>query len=179
MGKHYFMRKPPGLKIVDTLEKYPGVEFKSAGRQVVCAGSIHPNGNSYKWIKAPTSIAALPMAPKNLLKLIERPERESVSGGGQYSQAQLAKALDALDPTEFRDHSDWLRLMMAAHHASGGDARSEFVEWSASDPNYADEADNIGRRWDSLHAERNDGVTYRTLNKISWRSWRQQLDGCE
>ena len=56
--------------------------------------------------------------------------------------------------------------MMAVHHASAGDARQEFVEWSTSDENYDAEADSIGRRWDSLHAGRNDGVTYRTLNKI-------------
>ena len=38
--------------------------------------------------------------PTNLLKAITRPERSAVSGGGQYSQEQIAKALAKLDATE-------------------------------------------------------------------------------
>jgi len=46
-----------------------------------------------------------------------------------------------------------------------GDARQEWVDWSISDPAFADQADHIGRRWDSLHAEKSDGpmVGYGTL----------------
>lgn len=167
-GFHCYLAKPSDVLILDTLEAYKGVEFKSAGRQVVAAGSIHPNGKPYFWSKAHPSIgkAGLKKIPTNLLNMINRPQRSAISGGGQYSQEQIAKALNALDPTEFRDHTAWLRLMMACHHASAGEARQEFVEWSASDPHYTDQADIVGRRWDSLHAERNDGITYRTLNKI-------------
>src|SRR6185312_9028066 len=49
-GSHYYMTKPAGLAIVDTLDGFPGVEFKSRGRQVVAAGSIHPDtGKFYAW----------------------------------------------------------------------------------------------------------------------------------
>lgn len=165
-GFHYYMSKPEHLLIVDTLEDYPGVEFKSKGRQVVASGSIHPEtGDFYAWQKPLDG--ELPPAPRKLLNFIKRPERKSeVTGGGQYSQEAIARALEALDVTDFRDHDKWLRLMMAVHHASNGDARHEWIEWCTQDPNYADQSEIIGRRWDSLHKDKNDGVTYRTLNKI-------------
>jgi hypothetical protein len=41
-GFHYYLSKPADVAVVDTLEAYSGVEFKSKCRQVVAAGSIHP-----------------------------------------------------------------------------------------------------------------------------------------
>src|SRR5581483_5529145 len=165
-GLHVLMAKPAGLQIVDTLEACAGVEFKSKGRQVVAAGSIHPDTlKPYKWIEEPTF--GLPDAPQALLDHIKRPERSTeVKGGGQYTQEKIARALEALNPTDFRDHNEWLTLMMACHHASNGDARPEFIEWSTQDQQYANDADVIGRRWDSLHTDKPGGITYRTLNKI-------------
>lgn len=167
-GSHYYMRKPVDVSVLDTLETYAGVEFKSKGRQVVAAGSVHPDtGKRYRWHKDSPPLADAPAAPKRLLKAIKRPERPaSASEGGEYTQEQIAKALAALDVLKFKQHDEWLKLMMACHHASNGDARDEFVEWSTGDPDYADDADLIGRRWDSLHAQRVDGVTARTLARI-------------
>ena len=134
---------------------------------MVAAGSRHPDGGYYRWSEDHPSLADWPAKiPTVLLKAITRPAREAVEGGGQMDQTRVAAALAQLDVTKFRDHDKWLQLMMAVHHASAGDARQEFVEWSTSDSNYDAEADAIGHRWDSLHAGRNDGVTYRTLNKI-------------
>lgn len=164
-GSHYYMSKPADVPVLDTLKDFPGVEFKSKGRQVVSAGSIHPDTKRlYVWDEAHPSLDELPPAPSKLLKFIRRPQRAAISGGGQYTQEQIAKMLDALDPSDFREQSAWLKLMMAVHHASDGDARPEFIEWSVSDPNYSDDAEVIGRRWDSLHREKNDGVTYKSLN---------------
>ncbi len=168
-GFHCYMQKPADMLIRDTLESddYDGVEFKSRGRQVVAAGSIHPNGTPYRWSDDHPSIEdGLKKAPKALLRAIERPVREGVSGGGQYSQEQIAEALSKLDVTAFDSNDKWFTLMQACHHASGGDARNEWIDWSTGDSNYAADAYLIGKRWDSLHADRNDGVTYKTLNKI-------------
>jgi hypothetical protein len=121
----------------------------------------------YIWDGFAPSLNNLPPVPPKLLNIIKRPERHSaVTGGGQYTQEQIARALSKLDPTDFREHDGWLRLMMAVHHASNGDARHEFIEWSVTDPHYSDDAEVIGRRWDSLHQNKMDGITYRTLNKI-------------
>src|SRR5690606_11344114 len=74
--------------------------------------------------------------------------------------------LEVLPPDDFRDHEKWLQLMMACHHASGGEARQEFIDWSTLDPEYESDAWIIGRRWDSLHVTgRMGAVTFRTLNK--------------
>jgi hypothetical protein len=167
-GRHLYMSKPAELLTMDTLEGFPGVEFKSKGRQVVAAGSVHPDTlEHYRWDDdAPSIEDGLPPAPANLLKIIERPARAAtIKGGGQLSQEQVAEWLSKLEPENFRDHAKWLRCMMAAHHGSNGDARHEFIEWSTRDPSYADDAEIIGRRWDSLHMNRDGGevVTYRTL----------------
>lgn len=167
-GDHYYMSKPADVPVVDTLEGYAGVEFKSKGRQVVAAGSLHPDtGDYYEWAEGAPSVEELPKIPRALLNLIKRPARDSVTtGGGQYTQEQIAKALDSLDVTEFNSNDPWFKLMCACHHASNGDARSEWIEWSTSDPAFGDDAEMIGRRWDSLHKDKPEGITFRTLNKI-------------
>jgi hypothetical protein len=168
-GFHVYMAKPADVLVRDTLEaaEYKGVEFKSAGRQVVAAGSIHPNGNPYRWsAEHPGIKAPLLMVPKRLLKLITRPEHSGVTGGGQYTPEQIAKALARLDVGDFDSNDKWFPLMQACHHASAGDARQEWIDWSTSDERYQQEAYAIGKRWDSLHSDRDDGVTYRTLNMI-------------
>jgi hypothetical protein len=169
-GEHLYMKKPPGLLIADTLPDFPGVEFKSKGRQVVAAGSIHPDTLAfYEWSPLSAEIEdGLPDAPQALLNVIARPARDvMIKGGGQWDQETAARALACLDPEDFRDEAEWRRIMMGIHHATNGDARHEFVEWSTSDPQYADDAEIIGRRWDSLHTERPDGdvITYGTVLK--------------
>ena len=85
---------------------------------------------------------------------------------GEYSPEQVEALLAGLEPEDYRDHAKWFELMMACHHASGGEAREEFIAWSTSDPDYADHALNIGRRWDSLHADdKGKRVTVKTLFK--------------
>lgn len=166
-GRHLYMAKPPILQVIDTLEGYPGVEFKASGRQVLAAGCIHPDtGRPYTFLKGHPPINILKPAPKALLRLIKRkPRPAGITEGGHIKSYRLAAALAGLDPERFRDHEAWLQLMMACHHATGGAALQEFIDWSTLDSDYSDMADDIGRRWDSLHAERNDGVTVASLNR--------------
>jgi hypothetical protein len=176
-GSHFYLTLPEGVRVVDTLAheddkpgeppRYRGVEFKSRGRQVVAAGSVHPNGNPYFWdsIDHPP-LADAPEAPAVLVDAIRRPEASEKVGGGQATPEQIARALEGLDVTDFREESKWRALMMACHHASNGDARSEFIERSTQDPNYSNDADIIGRRWDSLHRKKAGGITFKTLNKF-------------
>lgn len=164
-GKHVYMKMVKGTLVLNSLESYPGVEFKAAGRQVVAPGSVHPDTHkAYRLVSG--SFADVPAAPEALVEAIQRPIWTSVDGGGDYSPEWLSRSLELLDPADFSDHGSWLELMMACHHATAGDARDEFVEWSTSDPNYSDHDDNIGRRWDSLHTQTGGGqVTVRTLFK--------------
>jgi len=166
-GRHLYARLPAGVRVVDTIDQFKSIEFKSAGRQVVAAGSRHPNGKLYAWAQGHPALADAPEAPAALLEAIRRPEPAGeATGGGQYDQEQLARALAKLNPEAFQDHDKWLPLMMACHHATAGDGRSEFIEWSTSDPKYAGDSEVIGRRWDSLHGEKAGAITVRTLNAI-------------
>jgi hypothetical protein len=70
---------------------------------------------------------------------------------GQHEDALAA--LLKIDPLDYRDHDNWLRVMMAAHAA--GIASDDFIRWSTSDPNYSDDAEIISRRWESLTVEGN------------------------
>lgn len=154
-GKHIYMRKPEDAVLRDTLAAYQGIEFKSIGRQVVAAGSVHPSAEQpYVWDDDPLAVPLrdAPMAPAGLIELARRPERAATVEAGDRTPEELAAMLEGLDPTQFKDHSAWLELMMACHHATAGEGRDEWIEWSTSDPQYAADAWIIGRRWDSLHA---------------------------
>lgn len=168
-GKHIYMRKPDDVEVVNGLLAYPGVEFKSFGRQVVAAGSLHPEaGMPYLWdddlLAVP--LRSCPHAPTNLIEALRRPETSATAEPGEYTGDDLAKMLTGLNVTDYSEHDRWLELMMACHHATGGDGREEFIGWSVGDPAYRDHAEVIGRRWDGLKA--NIGrrqVTVRTLIK--------------
>lgn len=167
-GQHYYLSKPPGEWIVGGLSEFPGIEFKTAGRQVVAPGSVHPDtGRTYEWAANAEDLWCAPEAPPALLHALRRPAVSEASDGGEHSAEEVARMLGALDPGDFRDHSAWLQLMQACHHASGGDARDEFVSWSTGDPEYADHDEIVGRRWDSLRADgKGERVTHRTLYKL-------------
>lgn len=103
-GHHYWFRKPADAQVLDSLENYPGVEFKSIGRQVVAPGSIHPNGKPYRWDDLAPFPEEAPQLPEVLLRLIRRPTRahgEAV-GFGELTPEMLAETLEQLDPEDFR-----------------------------------------------------------------------------
>ena len=165
-GFHFYMLKPKSLHIRGTLEDYPGVEFKSKGTQVVSAGSKHPSGEYYEWDPfCDIAFKDRKMAPKSLLKLLERPEVEQK---GQYeviTPKQLEKLLEQLDITEFDSNDTWFPLLCASHHATNGTGIEEFIEWCVGDPKYQDDDQTIRSRWDSLGGKKLN-YTINTLYKI-------------
>lgn len=170
-GHHYYFRKPADVQLLDSLETYPGVEFKSHGRQVVAPGSVHPNGRRYEWDDLAPFPEEAPRVPDTLLRLIRRPTRAhgEAAGFGELTPEMLAETLDQLDPEAFAEHDKWRDLMMACHHATAGEGRQEFIDWSTQDPKYRDDAWVIGRRWDSLHATAGKGgrpITVKLLHKF-------------
>ena len=146
-GYHFYFSKPSDLNINEVLDKYPGIEFKTEGRQVCTAGSLHPSGNYYKWQR--NDIEQKELAP--LLKLLKRanvPHHNSDSE--KIRNDQLAELLALLPPEQFCSNDLWFPIMCAAHDATDGNGIEEFVAWSTSDPNYANAENEIRTRWNSL-----------------------------
>lgn len=167
-GFHHYFRKPAGLTVVGELADYPGVEFKSIGRQVVAAGSVHPNGEPYG---LDDDVLALSLrdateAPVALLDAIRKPFHDrAVTGSGEITPEQLERLLSKLDVFAYAGrHDEWLKIMMAAHHGTDGAGVDQFVAWSLSDPDYAGDEDVIRGRWSSLTIKPG-GVTIATLLK--------------
>lgn len=168
-GLHIYMRKPADLSIVTTLEAFPGVEFKTAGTQAVAAGSVHPDSRrTYVWDVLSPRLCDVGDAPSSLLELITRQAPPyQPDEGGKRTPDELATLLAPLDPANFSDHDRWFEIMAASHHATSGQGRQEFIDWSTGDPSYLDHGDTIGRRWDSLSAGGNaKRLTEKTLFKI-------------
>lgn len=164
-GHHFYFHKPADAVLLDSVDGFAGVEFKSLGRQVVAAGSVHPTGGLYRWASDSPALPDMPDLPARLVEVARRPERKRATGAGEITADQLAASLEHLDPTDFREHDAWRELMMACHHATDGAGRQEFIDWSTSDPKFADHEWIVGRRWDSLHADRDDAVTIATLRR--------------
>ncbi|MEH6521616.1 phage/plasmid primase, P4 family [Sulfitobacter sp.] len=175
-GLHHYLTKPSDIPVLEGPAGFPGVEFKTRGRQTVAPGSIHPNGNLYDWIGEPLDMFNdAPDAPDALIEVARKTVRSAATATapGVYSVKELALMLDVLEPENFRDHSDWLEIMMACHHATGGCGREEFIEWSTLDPLYVDDASAIADRWDSLDLGKAGGITYRTLDMALTNAGRQ------
>jgi hypothetical protein len=168
-GSHYWFRKPADVTLLDSLHDFPGIEFKSYGRQVVAAGSVHPCGAHYEWDDFAPHLSEMPELPDSLLRLIRRPVRAhgEAAGLGDLTPEMLAETLEQLDAEDFQEHEEWLNLMMACHHATAGEGRQEFIDWSTQDGKYVDDGWIIGRRWDSLHtATSARPVTIKYLHKV-------------
>lgn len=165
-GFHLYLRKPAGAEVRGSLEAYPGVEFKSRGRQVVAPGSVHPETRKLYALDAMALVGFpdAPEAPQKLLGALDVPSIAWTAEAGTVSPEELSVLLSVLDPAAFPDNATWEPVMMAAHHGTAGAGRDEFIAWSTSDPAFADREWEIGNRWDSLHADGGGKrVTVRTL----------------
>src|SRR5690606_17296664 len=155
-------RKPAGAVLLDSLEGFEGVEFKSLGRQVVAPGSVHPTGGLYRWAPDSPPLHDMPDLPARLVEAVRRPDRprKQAAGAGELTPEQLAKTLEQLDPCDFgeKQHDRWRDLMMACHFATDGEGRQEFIDWCMGDGHYRGQEWIVGRRWDSLHADRGDAI---------------------
>lgn len=149
-GYHYYMTKPADVMLGETHEDYPGIEFKTKGRQVVAAGSKHPNGTFYVWDDFCPDLTERPKVPGRLIKLLKRDVPKQTAQSGTLSPEQLEKLLDQLPIEDFATNDAWFPLLCAAHHGTNGTGIEEFVEWSCGDMEFGEDAELIRARWDSL-----------------------------
>ncbi len=184
-GLHLWFRKPVDMMVMPSLRGYDGLEFKTRGTQVVAPGSIHPDtlrpyrlevdefGDLGAGVNGLPGLASEAYSAfRNLVvrqNYSGRPEeavrvRGTVLGrSGLYSDEQLEKFLAELDPEDFQEEKAWRDLMMACHDATGGSGCEVFVDWSTSDPVYAEHGHEIANRWASLNHDRAGNITFRSL----------------
>src|SRR5262249_7288771 len=101
----------------------------------------------------------------------EEPPRDSPGASRAYSPdtkpaftpERLTMVLEQLDATEFRDYKKWFSFMCACHEATGGLAKAEFLAWSVTDPKYANDGPEIGRKWDKLELGKAGNATVGSL----------------
>lgn len=188
-GRHVYLSKPDGFEIRDTLDAYPGIEFKSSGRQAVAAGSVHPTtGKPYEFDTLCDDLSRVRAAPQSLLEVIKRPGRLAGVAAGKLQEhggpEALEQALEFLDVTEYGrgQHDKWFQLMCACHHATAGEGRAEFIAWCMGDPDYSGGSSDVGRRWDSLHSDGTGNITWRHLFRSvgatgeAGKAWVRQID---
>lgn len=151
-GFHYYTTKPADLCLREVDDKFKGIEFKTKGRQVVAAGSRHPNGKYYEWDDFSPELSKRPKAPKKLLKFLKReiPVNQSAGENSPINGEQLYSLLEQIPVEDYNDHSKWFSILCASHHGTGGAGIEEFLLWSLDDIDYCDDEDNIRSRWDSL-----------------------------
>lgn len=170
-GYHIYCKLPKSIDyslLRETVEDWPGVEFKHKGKQVVAAGSKHPNGKKYFWIGSHNfSNNKIPFVPPSLIKLIKRPkkiERDYISGEASINGAQLNDLfLDKLDIENYGTNDSWFPILCAAHHVTGGEGVDEFVDWSTADLEYDTDENSIRSRWESLNDDKDNPSTVGTL----------------
>jgi hypothetical protein len=174
-GFHFFARLPKGSpKLRKKLKDFPGIEFLSGnGVQAVCAGSRHPSGNHYEWdwLDERPALKAAPVLAANIVDALAKPSVEDMESDAPdvetVAPEVIVKVLSHMNVADFRDQEEWQNLMFATVAASSGDAMDEFISWSTSDPLYADHAERIATRWQSVAAERPGGITGRTFYWIA------------
>lgn len=151
-GYHFYMKLPPDVRVNENLDEFPGIEFKSYGRQVVIPDSIHPDTLiPYTWLDGSLPLVQVPTANEALIKLIRRDELASNNNNAdKITNVQLKDLLSQLPVTDFGSHDAWFPILASSHHATDGQGIEEFIQWSLSDPKYAKDEHIIRARWNSL-----------------------------
>ena len=173
-GWHIYCKLPEGIKpnqIRKCLKDIPGVDFKKLGGAVNAPGGRHPNGNYYEMMESDFT-EFFDLTDTKLIKLITREvnhKKENHTGYGNLNNNQLFEnVLSKLNPIDFRNHDEWLELMMACHHATGGDGIDSWLEFCAKDQEYnTPEHQHTTRlRWESLHDDDDNSITMGTIHHI-------------
>jgi len=86
-GRHYyylFEGKATGLKtdknvVMDEEGRTIKIDIRSNGGQIIAAGSIHPNGKKYEWLKTPEECGGVKRMPDWLLNKLKRKVTKEVN----------------------------------------------------------------------------------------------------
>jgi hypothetical protein len=93
------------------------------------------------------------------------PNKEKIihQGDDPILVADITSALRQLPVEDWRGkHDEWLELLIACKHV--GVTLTDFTEWCVSDPQYANDAEIIGRKWHSV-VTKHGGALWRELSR--------------
>ncbi|MDN5792360.1 MAG: AAA family ATPase [Brevibacterium aurantiacum] len=161
-GLHVYTRRPDGFAVAGKLDGYPGIDFKSSG-QVVAPGSLHPDTGLPYVAERMDLLALEALAPIGLIEALSKSRSVSSNRAGmrvgEWTPRMLAKNLEQLDPDDYVGYEQWLEMLMASHHATGGDGLEEFIEWSTQfTGDRIASAEVITEKWNGLRAN-DKGIT--------------------
>ena len=90
--------------------------------------------------------------------------KTSNATSGDITAEELKELLSKLDVHDFEDRDEWIRMLAAAHHGTGGsdEGKEAFKEWSAGDPDNYSEWHTV-RDWDSQRTDVANPITIGTL----------------
>lgn len=156
-GLHVYMSKPVNLSTKEGLREYPGVEFKSAGRQVVAPGSRHPDTKElYKWDINSVVLDEFgaDSAPRILLDDLEKKIATAHIPTEEMDVTLLPQEVEAVLKAigEIDNYDEWVKILMACHMVSGGMALSECQDWS-----FESDRENVATKWTSFSEHGNSG----------------------
>ena len=168
-GYHIYCLIPAefvGAKFRNEIEGYKGVEFKGAGRQVVSAGSKHPNGTLYAWRQEGTAYLhtnVKELTPEFMQAVVRQSATNTDLGSTveNVTPEKLEEYLSVLNVEDYDDNESWLTLAMSCYHATNGEGIEQFLAWSISDARYSNDEEMIRMRWDSFAG--GSGITGGTL----------------
>lgn len=167
-GFHLYMTKDANALTRETLPEYPGLEFKTFGRQVVCAGSLHhKTRKNYTFAKdGPQIEDGIARAPRLLMKMLHRePIIPGANGdGGQMDRDAAEMLLDKLDPADVvPDNKAFERFAPAAKKAcADAGAEAYVLEWLARDTSQKSPT----ARWNSYSNNKAGGIGVGTFITI-------------
>jgi len=159
-SKHLYFAMPEPVPMVQHLDQYPGIDFKSSG-YVVGPDSFHASGGRYEVLTgSPFDIES---APSALVDLLRKPERHRASVNGapvDVSEDDIESMLESIPNDEGTDYEVWIRIGMAIHLVTGGDGFHLWEQWSEKGPKHNPK--DMGKKWHSFGKSANP-VTFGTL----------------
>jgi hypothetical protein len=152
-GVHLLFQHAPGLR--GSVERIaPGVDVRAEGSYVIWwprEGFAVEDAPICEWPDWLLTLATAKRTPRNDGNgRTLRSYRALGDGDGDESRAEwLADALRQMDPREFSAYADWFPIAGACKAA--GISRDVFCDWSAGDPEFADDREENEKIWDSAH----------------------------
>ena len=164
-GLHVYFTCPIDFKRQNMSDKYPGVEFKSVGNQVVAAGSTHPEtGEHYELVGE--DFMFIQPAPQELLDVMRaRVSHKSAANEAILTPEALEEILDNLNPNDFDTNDKWQSLAMGLHDMCGGDqvCGELFDLWCQTGDGYKDD---VQVRWNSFDIDKESRVGVGSIRKM-------------